>query len=304
MKSKAKSIIKYGIIIALLVGAGFLVKVIFFPTPKPTESYENIYSITTNETYYNIKEANDKLFSNLAIYPDALLDDISKEQKEKFINQYHTITVAYGSLDNINNIHCQALLYAENNRTYNENAKLIKKEIEKINKKMEEIQQYLDQYFTPFTSQENKTFSSISTYANAIFDYNFSFIEMYTNTLEYSLEILPSLKQDFSNNEYIQTTSKVVLSWVNLFKNNTNSIISIDDLNNCYDLSTNLNTTKSSEYFNNKENTNIILDAVNSCDLNSLLKVISDTEKYNEYFETLNEEQKENVTKAKQFILI
>ena len=63
MKDKIKTILKYGIILAIIVGIGFGVKAIFFPTPKPDDAYNNLTSIVENETYKELINANNQLIN-------------------------------------------------------------------------------------------------------------------------------------------------------------------------------------------------------------------------------------------------
>ena len=64
MKQAAKKIIKYLVILALLVGAGFLIVAIFFPTPKPDESYKALATINQADIE-KVQTSNDNLYKLL-----------------------------------------------------------------------------------------------------------------------------------------------------------------------------------------------------------------------------------------------
>lgn len=298
MKVSVKKIIKYLIIVGLLVGLGFLIAYIFFPTPKSIDAYNYINNISTNETYENLKTANTQI--------DTLLTSFAGEEEDlQLKSQFANINNIYYGMDKLNNHLCQSLLYAQNNSTYNKETTQMKKEYQNFEKIIDKINTYLTDYYSPFYNETtDKTYNSVLTYANVVSGYNFELLKSYNAILTNATNILPSLTQDFDNNELTKTKTSVSLKWSKLYQDNykngtlnTNNILLYKEYSNRL-----IDTGYTLNYFNNYQTASVVVKTVNENEISQYLLNIM-TPEYTDYYDSLDETQKQVADAINTFVV-
>lgn len=298
MKVSVKKIIKYLIIVGLLVGLGFLIAYIFFPTPKSIDAYNYINNISTNETYENSKTANTQI--------DTLLTSFAGEEEDlQLKSQFANINNIYYGMDKLNNHLCQSLLYAQNNSTYNKETTQMKKEYQNFEKIIDKINTYLTDYYSPFYNETtDKTYNSVLTYANVVSGYNFELLKSYNAILTNATNILPSLTQDFDNNELTKTKTSVSLKWSKLYQDNykngtlnTNNILLYKEYSNRL-----IDTGYTLNYFNNYQTASVVVKTVNENEISQYLLNIM-TPEYTDYYDSLDETQKQVADAINTFVV-
>ena len=300
-KTSFKSVLKYVIILAVLVGIGVGVKFIFFPTPKSTDAYLNVYSIANNDTYNKLKTSNQEI---LQLLNGFTVEESETETYNLLKSKFNVTIEVYNALDKVNDICVQTLIFAKNNNVYNKNTDKIKKEVKNLNKTFENTQAYLDTYYSPFYEDtQDKTYSSVKSYALAVHEYNKQVIQSYKTIMQYCLNILPSLNSSYTNTLYIQTKTKLVIEWTNVYAENIDKVV-VDsaNLNSYKNCSLKLTPENSLQYENLKQTYNKNLNAVNNCNLKELLPKLSTTAFF-DYYNKLSENDKANTDLAIEFIL-
>lgn len=217
MKQTTKKILKYVIGLALLVGVAFAIVAIFFPTPKPDESFKALQSIEQNATFDEIITSNQNLYK--------LMQKVSVDESEwtKKLNEFENINSFYNAFSKINQQYCQQLAFAKNNSKYNEQTKKIKTEIKTTTSILDEYKDYLDEYFNNFYNQSKNaslTKESVTPYIAALEDLNARLLKSYAKILECASKILPSQTQTFGNNTYSQTKISNLIIWASAYINN------------------------------------------------------------------------------------
>lgn len=222
MKQVAKKIIKYIAVLALLVGAGFLIIAIFFPTPKPDEAY--IALVTINQTdIEKVQTSNENMYE--------LLTKVSRDDEnydwttfDKKVAKFKNVNSIYDTFTQLNQTYCLQLAFAKNDKVYNEQTKKIKSEITNTQKITSEYKDYLNQYFDNFynlnSSLSDTTKESVMPYAEALNDLNKRLLSSYAKVLAYANQIMPTQNQTFQNNEFVQAKTKNLIAWSNAYLSN------------------------------------------------------------------------------------
>lgn len=220
MKQAAKKIIKYLVILALLVGAGFLIVAIFFPTPKPDESYKALATINQADIE-KVQTSNDNLYKLLTkVSHDDETYDWAKFDKN--VAKFKNVNTIYDTFTQLNQTYCLQLAFAKNDKIYNEQTKKIKSEISNTQKIITEYKNYLDEYFDKYYNLNNAIFTtvtkeSVAPYTEALNDLNKRLLSSYAKVLECANKIMPSQNQTFHNNDYVQAKTANLIAWSNAY---------------------------------------------------------------------------------------
>lgn len=293
MKDKIKTILKYGVILAIIVGIGFGVKAIFFPTPKPDDAYNNLTSIIENETYKELVNANNQLIN--------LVDNASTPQdKSQIRGKLETINIVFTGLEKITDNYQFCLINAQNNSLYNKNTRKIKKEVKNLNKTLEKAKTYLKDYYNPFYSEtSNPSFDTIKTYADVICDYNIEVANRYINVVEYCQTISKNLKQTYFNNDYTRAKSDVVIAWTNLYLDKINErFIALENGSHYLQCCSCVNNINAINYYKNPE---IGYQCVQNNIIISVLENYN-TAQWSVYYDALSDSEKQTVNQITDFI--
>lgn len=215
MKQITKKVIKYLVVLALLVGAGFLIVAIFFPTPKPDEAYKALASISQTDVE-KVQTSNDNMYK--------LLKKVARNDPnydwtkfDKKIAKFQNVNCIYDTFTKLNQTYCLQLAFAKNDKVYNEQTKKIKSETDDVQKIIAEYKDYLDQYFDNFytlnSSVSNPTKDNVAPYVEALNDLNRRLLSSYAGVLECANKIMPSQNQTFQNNAYVQAKTASLIAW-------------------------------------------------------------------------------------------
>lgn len=222
MKQTAKKILKYLVILALLVGAGFLVVAIFFPTPKADEAYNCLYAISQDESWEKVLKSNDDIFDIMENVDrnDTNFDwTLFDKNKQKF----EISNTIYQTLFKINDVCCTNLVFAKSNNSYNTQTKNLKKQNQDFSKVLQEYTDYIDQYFNTFATQSKTSTPSkegVVPYTNALLTLNQKLIKSFTKLLDIATKILPDQNQTFENNSFVQAKLSNLICWTDAYANN------------------------------------------------------------------------------------
>ena len=294
MKDKLKKVLKYAIIVAIVVGIGFGVKGIFFPTPKPIEAYNNLVSVLNNDTYAQLKQSNSQILT-------LINDTQSSEDKSVILNKYETCIAVFESFDNLSENYKSVLVFANNNSVYNKNTRKIKKQVKKLNKVFEKANSYLDNYYQPFYEQTvSKDYTNVLSYANAVFNYNVEVIDIYHQIIEHCQTICKGLGISYCNSDYILTKNDIVIAWTSILTSRFDQTNSLQSLTDCKKCSQDISVENAISFYSTQDYV-ATLENIKSFDFVSLLQNIN-TDNWDSYYGSLSAEAQQNANKVIDFI--